>query len=75
MSLKDTKDEAEREAILSALRAYDGNTERAANALGISDRTLFRRLKRHGLNGDARAIREAAGQPGTGRPRTADGKP
>jgi DNA-binding NtrC family response regulator len=41
--------DAERELILRAIRQYDNDKERAARALGISRRTLYRRLKSYGL--------------------------
>jgi DNA-binding NtrC family response regulator len=41
--------DAERELILRALRQYDNDKDRAALALGISRRTLYRRLKSYGL--------------------------
>jgi transcriptional regulator with PAS, ATPase and Fis domain len=41
--------EAERELILRALRLHDNDKDRAARALGISRRTLYRRLKSYGL--------------------------
>ncbi len=40
--------DAERELILRALRQYDNDKDRAARALGISRRTLYRRLKSYG---------------------------
>ena len=39
----------ERELILRALRLHDNDKERAARALGISRRTMYRRLKEYGL--------------------------
>jgi two-component system response regulator AtoC len=39
----------EREAIVRALRAVDGNRRRAATALGIGERTLYDKLKRYGI--------------------------
>jgi DNA-binding NtrC family response regulator len=41
--------DAERELILRALRLHDNDKDRAARALGISRRTLYRRLKSYGL--------------------------
>ncbi len=40
---------AERETLLSAIRASDGNLCRTANRLGISRNSLYRKLKRHGI--------------------------
>ena len=39
-------DDAEREAVESALRACDGSRERAAEALDISPTTLWRKMTR-----------------------------
>ncbi len=41
--------EAERAAIVEALRASVGNRTRAAKALGISRRTLHNKLRLHGI--------------------------
>jgi DNA-binding NtrC family response regulator len=41
--------DAERELILRALRLHDNDKDRAARALGISRRTLYRRLKSYGV--------------------------
>jgi two-component system response regulator HydG len=41
-------DEAERILIRNALRSTDGNREQAAKALGISERTLYRKIKEYG---------------------------
>jgi two-component system, NtrC family, response regulator PilR len=41
--------EIERDLILRALRIHQGDKHRAAKALGMSHRTLYRRLKEHGL--------------------------
>lgn len=40
---------AEREQILSAIKAADGNKSKAAEALGISRRTIHRKLKEWGI--------------------------
>ena len=42
-------DELERQAIERALAAVDGNRKEAAQLLGIGLRTLYDKLKRHGL--------------------------
>jgi two-component system response regulator HydG len=47
-------DDAEREAVEAALRAHDGNRERAAEALDISPTTLWRKMSRLGITFDAR---------------------
>ncbi len=39
----------ERDLILRAMRLHDNDKERAARALGISRRTMYRRLKEYGL--------------------------
>lgn len=41
--------QSERELILRALRLHDNDKDRAAKALGISRRTLYRRLKSYGV--------------------------
>ena len=45
MSLEDL----EREAIARTLESVDGNRRRAADILGIGERTLYRKLKMYGL--------------------------
>ncbi len=45
-SLADIVQEAERDAIVRALRASEGNKERAAAILGLSPTTLWRKMKR-----------------------------
>jgi transcriptional regulator with PAS, ATPase and Fis domain len=42
--------EAERELILRALQVHRNDRAKAARALGLSSRTLYRRLKEYGLN-------------------------
>jgi two-component system response regulator AtoC len=39
----------ERDAIVSTLRTVDGNRRRAAEILGIAERTLYDKLKRYGI--------------------------
>jgi transcriptional regulator of acetoin/glycerol metabolism len=39
----------EKELILRALEQFDGDKVKAATALGISRRTIYRRLKEYGL--------------------------
>jgi DNA-binding NtrC family response regulator len=38
-------EEAERQLIREALRRFDGNRRKTAEALDISERTLYRKLK------------------------------
>jgi two-component system response regulator HydG len=52
-SMQDVVDEAEASAIQNALREVDGNREKAAELLGLSPTTLWRKMKR--LNIDAKA--------------------
>ena len=40
-----TLEEAETQLIIDALKAFDGNRRKTAKALGISERTLYRKLK------------------------------
>jgi two-component system response regulator HydG len=47
-------DQAERQALQDALRASAGNRERAAEALGISATTLWRKMTRLGVTFDSR---------------------
>lgn len=44
-----TLDEMERQAVIDALRQTRGNRRKAANLLGIGERTLYRKLKRHDI--------------------------
>jgi two-component system, NtrC family, response regulator AtoC len=48
-TLRDSVDAAERDAILRALESEGGNRRAAAKRLGISLRTLFYKLDRHGI--------------------------
>ncbi|MEM1414734.1 MAG: sigma-54 dependent transcriptional regulator [Myxococcota bacterium] len=45
-SLQEVVDRAEREAITAVLREVEGNKERAAEMLGLSSTTLWRKMKR-----------------------------
>ncbi len=45
-ALQDVVDDAERKAIENVLREVDGNKERAAELLGLSSTTLWRKMKR-----------------------------
>src|SRR5262249_50812729 len=47
--LAQAREEAERARILAALQEHDNNHTRAARALGINRRTLYKKLKRLGL--------------------------
>ena len=53
-TLADIVDEAEREAVESALREHDGSRERAAEALDISPTTLWRKMTRLGITFESR---------------------
>ena len=48
-SLSDIVDDAERKAVIEALRDCDGNRERAAESLSISPTTLWRKMTRLGI--------------------------
>jgi DNA-binding NtrC family response regulator len=48
-SLRDAVEVAERQAIVGALAAADGNRRTAARQLGISVRSLFYKMQRHGI--------------------------
>jgi two-component system response regulator HydG len=51
-TLADIVDDAERDAVETALRACDGSRERAAEALDISPTTLWRKMTRLGITFD-----------------------
>jgi len=61
LSLPDAVDRFERSHIALVLRLCDGNREKAAEELGISEATLYRRLERFGLKG--REVRGSASDP------------
>src|SRR5690606_605324 len=46
-----TMSDLEREAILAALREVGGNRRKAAEMLGIGERTLYRKIKEYGIPG------------------------
>lgn len=48
-----TEHDGEREAILRALARNDGSRKRAAAELGYSERTLYRKMKEHGINSNS----------------------
>ena len=50
LRLSGPTEEEEKEAILSALNVYIGKRELAAEALGISRASLWRKMKKHGLS-------------------------
>ncbi len=45
-----TKEEVEREMIANALERNNGNRKKAAEELGMTERTLYRRIKQYGLS-------------------------
>ncbi len=45
-----TREEVEREMIANALARHKGNRKKAAEELGMTERTLYRRLKEYGLS-------------------------
>jgi two-component system response regulator HydG len=53
--MQDVIDEAETDAILEALREVQGNRERAAELLGLSATTLWRKMKRLRIEHDRQA--------------------
>ena len=57
------------EVVTSAIADAQGNLTRAAEALQISKRHLFRLARRHGLGEMAAQMRIDAGQRARGRPR------
>ena len=49
MTSDTTMSDVEREAIAIALREVGGNRRKAAERLGIGERTLYRKIKEYGL--------------------------
>jgi len=49
-TLKKTLDAVEREAIVEALKNARGNKAKAARTLGISERIMGLRVRKHGIN-------------------------
>lgn len=47
--IRSVVDRAEREAIIRALQKHGGNKSHAAKALGLSRKTLYRRMEKHGI--------------------------
>jgi DNA-binding NtrC family response regulator len=45
-----TMDEIEREAVRAALAEVGGNRRKAAERLGIGERTLYRKIRKYGLD-------------------------
>ncbi|HHE46323.1 MAG TPA: sigma-54-dependent Fis family transcriptional regulator, partial [Bacteroidetes bacterium] len=45
-------DDVEREQIRRALANFNGNRRKAANALGIGERTLYRKIKQYRIKDD-----------------------
>jgi DNA-binding NtrC family response regulator len=46
-----TMDELERQAITAALASVNGNRRKAAELLGIGERTLYRKISKYELEG------------------------
>jgi DNA-binding NtrC family response regulator len=57
-------EDLERELILKALDRADGNKSRAARLLGLTRRTLYSRMEKHGLRRPGEAEGEEAEEPG-----------
>lgn len=45
-----TKDDVEKELIRKALLRHNGHRKQAAEQIGISERTLYRKIKEYGLD-------------------------
>lgn len=48
-----TLEQLEREVILAAVNFYGGNRTTAANALGVSAKTIYNKLETYGIQGEA----------------------
>jgi DNA-binding NtrC family response regulator len=44
--------ELERKMIVAALKKYSGNRRKAAESLGISQRTIYRKIEDHNISDD-----------------------
>lgn len=56
MKLKQAIGEPEKQLIRQALDAHQWNRQQTAKALGINRTTLYKKMKRHGLDKDAQAL-------------------
>ncbi len=56
MKLKQAIGEPEKQLIRQALDAHQWNRQQTAKALGINRTTLYKKMKRHGLDQDAQAL-------------------
>jgi transcriptional regulator of acetoin/glycerol metabolism len=55
-----TRTQLDPDAIVAALNASEGDVDVAAKELGVSARTLYRRMADHGIKPQVRYEREAA---------------
>jgi transcriptional regulator with PAS, ATPase and Fis domain len=53
LTLQDAVAQAEREAILNALRLSRGNKSKTAQALGVTRKALYRRMSKYGISGES----------------------
>jgi Nif-specific regulatory protein len=60
-ALQETLDNVEREVILDALKSSRGNMAKAARALGITERVMGLRVKKHNI--DPQRFRPSVGRP------------
>jgi transcriptional regulator of acetoin/glycerol metabolism len=56
MSLKEARAEPEKKLILQALEENNWNRQRTAKALRINRTTLFKKMKRYGLEAEAQRL-------------------